>query len=945
MALNIKLSNNLNSSIRNNYTVNSMNSNVHPGLNGGNSSVNPKLTGGNSNVSPNLNGGNSGGNSNLTGSSSNLNGLNLSNKEELYSFALDYYTKTDEYNKLDNTKLQKDAENLLNQNDREYYYYLHGNINIRLHMVEDKIKEGGISDLTSIIGEIPFEERLFSDEINDLRMDYLHIRNEIDKFYKSDTTLSEEDFNNILALMEEGDEKLQRLGELIYIKKYYMNYARQIVIADSYNLSERIETVEKKTLENIEVARPQLEELYNDMLAAQQKWVKDNTYTIFGNSFKAALSSPIENLADGITMFLGQTGAISQSTAQSFIQRNLVFEIYSDFLRESGVMNQDLILLTTQTRAYTIGNFSGALVGNVMFYATVGNLANVLGPAGFVLRASISYLTGSGSAAEQAFNSGATFSEASTISTLAGLTSVFVDMFQSTNKTINNNVITSNSVFKNILKYSKDAGIGAIEPFVNSLLQYTIAKDQQTQSGEKVYNNFWDYYEKSGGVRTTLTAIGVAGFTSILGDLLPKVMSKMKLKNALKNLDVDDFGNLNKIASKITNEADFKIWGDKLGYSIETLDMYIAQLKSDLSWDSKEILRKNILDGNYSDAKLKNMGVEDIDFFKTLEIDDQRKSIKFTNKFVDTEYNRIKNADYKAKIAASAETLLATQQKASAGYYDISANEVIIKRMEARKFWDTGGKEGKLTSSKEILITDKKGNIHNYTEYFPGCDDFISDSALINYTQKITNISDETLTSFAKDNNLDLKTTQDKLIVLGEYLKNNKKTVKGKIFQNAKPRESNFVTFKNNLGDLRQVEGKYNTTGGAYMLMSNNETMAKNFSKYCKLDENGNLKITNMQKFGQKALSGVPLGVDGVYMFDCVIELNSKNISLPSINNKSMYTAYGVPGGELLSGELETVISGTFLGDKMNTNIRNGYMGELSIPQKTIKGYFIREVK
>lgn len=146
---------------------------------------------------------------------------------------------------------------------------------------------------------------------------------------------------------------------------------------------------------------------------------------------------------------------------------------------------------------------------------------------------------------------------------------------------------------------------------------------------------------------------------------------------------------------------------------------------------------------------------------------------------------------------------------------------------------------------------------------------------------------------------------------MGEYLKNHKVTVNGTIYQNAEVKAANFVTYGGNVGNSYNLPiSDVNTTGGAYILLSDDATMAENFSDCCKLGDNGELVITDIDKFGQKALSGVPLSSNsGVYQIKVEVPINSNNISCPSVNNSSCYLAYGVPGGHLLSGEPEAVMS------------------------------------
>lgn len=83
---------------------------------------------------------------------------------------------------------------------------------------------------------------------------------------------------------------------------------------------------------------------------------------------------------------------------------------------------------------------------------------------------------------------------------------------------------------------------------------------------------------------------------------------------------------------------------------------------------------------------------------------------------------------------------------------------------------------------------------------------------------------------------------------------------------------------------------------------------ANSYDSICSFDGN-KFEITDYERFGQDVLSGVPMNnVNGAYMIEMDVPMNSENISMPSVSNASAYAPYFVSGGKLLSGETETTI-------------------------------------
>ena len=298
-------------------------------------------------------------------------------------------------------------------------------------------------------------------------------------------------------------------------------------------------------------------------------------------------------------------------------------------------------------------------------------------------------------------------------------------------------------------------------------------------------------------------------------------------------------------------------------------------------------------------------------------------------------------------LCNSIKTFVATTEMAKNGYYNIPIEEVLLKRFLARySIWD-GNQQKNFYIEQEKIVTSANGT--DYTQYFPAADDFITDKGLIEYTKAISKVEENTVIEYAKSHGIDYQT--DPIAAWGEYLKNNDVTVKGLIFQTIEEKGNNFKKFNGNIGPADQKNGYnadgtvsrgdptdangYNRSGGAYMAITNYETLAKKYPDYCKIDPNtGEFIITDYANFGKIALSGVPLD-GGAYIIE--YEAPITELSMPSINHGNMYLAWGVPGGKLQNGDYETVVTNSQVNvvDVMN-DLDNGRVFEIDI--SLIKG-------
>lgn len=394
---------------------------------------------------------------------------------------------------------------------------------------------------------------------------------------------------------------------------------------------------------------------------------------------------------------------------------------------------------------------------------------------------------------------------------------------------------------------------------------------------------------------------------------------------------------------EINGEVDFIEYARTLGYSDEAIDRYIAQIESDKNWDFNEDIKTLKEWTQLSDDELIDLGIDDIQEWHSWS-DEQKYNYLYNNTIVDLyEQSKVKS------FRNSAETLQQTLIRFNEGEYDITPSEVIIARMNA--------KNGSYTPNKQIIR-----NGVNYTNLFPTFDNFISDSAAYNYTKQLAGITDDIIIDFCTSKGFN---PSDNIEAMAYYLEHNDIYVRGTTYQNAAMGAKNLVKFGNIgiEGQLYEIslpdgsktvrnlsydytEGRYYyrdnkleknifvlekdinfsnqyaTSGGAYVLLSSDATIAKNFGFCCEL-VGDKLVITDMEKFGDKVLSGVQLdNVSGAYRITYDVPINS--CSMPSVNNCRMFTDYGVPGGKLLSGEYETVITVTNVEQYLRSAIVDG---------------------
>lgn len=228
-------------------------------------------------------------------------------------------------------------------------------------------------------------------------------------------------------------------------------------------------------------------------------------------SVKCGVWELVEIAADGLIMDM----AFRASTIVSIWNKNLAQEIkdvasksvaydwteklYSEMVTILGV-DKDI--------AYGWLHVAGNFLGTTEAYITV----SLIPIPGFSVL--VGGVTAMGSSSEVALNSGATFDEAYSVGTIAGILGTMT-------AGILNKIHGAAAGAKTLTQVAghtlRGAGVAMIEPAVNTTTQYLVyGQDIVDENGNKIYNGvdgYLDYYKDSGGLLNTAIA-GVVGGSS-----------------------------------------------------------------------------------------------------------------------------------------------------------------------------------------------------------------------------------------------------------------------------------------------------------------------------------------------------------------------------------------------------------------------------------------------
>lgn len=233
-------------------------------------------------------------------------------------------------------------------------------------------------------------------------------------------------------------------------------------------------------------------------------------------------ATPVGQLMSVASQFQEQSGVAKDNTivdkykekVKDFVDKNWADDIYDGIVEKYG-MNKYIC----KGKCYTTGK-------------TVGTMAGYTGlsfiPGGPVVTGIVTGLAAAGDAAETAYNNGASYDQGVVAAGVAGgvgfLSGAALDKIRGASK-----LVTTKA---GVLAYALlGSGTAMSEPVVNAVAQYNLyAKNQIDENGNKVYNNFGDYFKKSGGLQSTFMAAGIGG-----ASILPSAVKNYKLNNYTLN--------------------------------------------------------------------------------------------------------------------------------------------------------------------------------------------------------------------------------------------------------------------------------------------------------------------------------------------------------------------------------------------------------------------------
>ena len=294
----------------------------------------------------------------------------------------------------------------------------------------------------------------------------------------------------------------------------------------------------------------------------------DETVTLVA-SFVFGVLDVVENISDGLVMLGGEIDSFCYSiigneemaeatkkATQEYVQYDWTEAGYGATVEALGV-DEDV----AYSELHQLGTVAGSMTG----YAALS-----LVPGGELVTATTGFLSAKGSSAEHAFQSGATFEEASVTSTVAGaagaLSGAALNKVQGAAK--------GASSIKDVAKFTaKGMAVSATEPVVNSVTEYaTYGKDMVDENGNPLYDNFGEYYVESGGLLNTAIAGGVGGLstgvqaTSGYSNNIKTQQNRVdNLENIFNKMEASTFDRIKNKAflknqSKYSDEAAFNLY-------------------------------------------------------------------------------------------------------------------------------------------------------------------------------------------------------------------------------------------------------------------------------------------------------------------------------------------------------------------------------------------------
>lgn len=360
-------------------------------------------------------------------------------------------------------------------------------------------------------------------------------------------------------------------------------------------------------------------------------------------------------------------------------------------------------------------------------------------------------------------------------------------------------------------------------------------------------------------------------------------------------------------------------------YTVNPISMVMLHISIDSYWQSTDIKLEDYTK-LLEEGKIGGITSEDYLDMKKINANIAEELYKGRyNSMLGTEYyNNILSAKYANAIKKIDQMTTMFENGTYDSAYTIS--DVLYEQMMYKLSTETLVKDGPFivpTTFKPRWGKKVINGIDGDVSYlFPSFDSLITDVGVVNFMNNITNKNITTIEGWI------------------EELKNANPPYKlqGITFQDATPGKANFLKYNYHVGPNSQStlttsdSININTTGGAFTMVTTFKELAKRYG-YCCNNDGDVFTITNYTQFGQDVLGGVNItNSNGVYVIEYNVDINSTNISAPSLYNSSSYADAFVPGGQNLSGLTEAVVSSI----NITTTIGNS---STVVPTDPVLGY------
>lgn len=266
---------------------------------------------------------------------------------------------------------------------------------------------------------------------------------------------------------------------------------------------------------NDEIYRLQQNDEWNKMSDVEKFF--QNAFVAYA-SVRSGISKVGENITDSLVMATGIFGN-SEKVAE-YVKTDVTEEAYATWMKLLGI---------NDNAAYSEIHNIGTKVGNVVGYAGISAIAFIPVPGARVVAAVLGGLAAAGSAEERALNSGATYAGACWVGGFAGalgaISGAISGGFAAGLK---------GKIIESVFDLGKDALIGAligtIEPGVNQFVEYfAYAKNSKDANGNLLYDNWWDYFKKSGAWMNMLVGAGAGALSAVASGLIESYKAKKLL--------------------------------------------------------------------------------------------------------------------------------------------------------------------------------------------------------------------------------------------------------------------------------------------------------------------------------------------------------------------------------------------------------------------------------